>query len=783
MSFNGDFDHSDHFNIDIAVNIPCKQNECLTIDDVLGGDYLIKRRMYLSCIYDALSKCNKLGMILFPQKQCKLFIDYLNNDPSKPIICMNPISFCTIRILPTIDMQQLLDSQHETIEDFDDNENQNENQNDNDNLMEMNQSALNNLFFGNNNENTIDENENENENENESDEQQDSDVAGFMEEDDSDDDSDESDNGNNNSNSVVHSRISQNDGGPNDNGDESENENENNSDNDNDNDNEQTTQIDSIAALGMDYDDMAMGFGSISNRNNLFDDDEDGADGDSDVKSDAESVIVNENDFMARLYFGEFYHQWKKTCAQYSTRMSQWSMNKLYRMVYFSNQDDSNSNTNEYQSLKMEEIYLHYIYVQQVLEDVYIKEHFLQFFHACNVNPNLHRALVLIKTWWNQCNFNNFQKQNSTKNVSKNNKKKSKNDKYFNNSRLCDINSFHITMYLLLMYRSYHIDKWDSPLIIFAKFLELVSREEIGSWLCHKPICTIYDEFGGSDEKEQDSSWNFLKYTDSHLFDGRDNTDIINHSDTKSVFNNRYNRSGNNSNSMNANLYDSNYSFSSQSDAFYYSYIIWKTKKKHGICMTNAIVPRTNTKEYSKYKKSKFQSTSDSNWSFDEWSDNALYQPIYMKLLSQHFPIIFCDLNGMVNYTFRVNICNYLHFIQEARRASESLNKLLEEMPFLPNPDTWGYQRAMNPRNFDIVGAALITFHEKCLSELLIAENLNFWLAFDGFITINVQNLIDVCFSFRRGFACARMYFALYVNYNLIRARIKVFFFSVSLLF
>ena len=167
--------------------------------------------------------------------------------------------------------------------------------------------------------------------------------------------------------------------------------------------------------------------------------------------------------------------------------------------------------------------------------------------------------------------------------------------------------------------------------------------------------------------------------------------------------------------------------------------------------MTSAIKPRVDNsvKEFAKhFAKGNVKDTGDIEWDFDMWADNATFQPIYVKLLSKHFPIVFTDLNGILNYTFRVNICNYLHFIKEARRASEALNSLIEELPFIPNPDQWGYQRPINPRNFDIVSAPLITFHEKCISDLLICDNLNFWFAFDGFVTVNVENLIQVCFCY-----------------------------------
>ena len=66
-----------------------------------------------------------------------------------------------------------------------------------------------------------------------------------------------------------------------------------------------------------------------------------------------------------------------------------------------------------------------------------------------------------------------------------------------------------------------------SPLVIFAKFLELISREELGSMLFIEPPSSLF---------EKHSSW-YASYGDTQLFIDNDMNKIQNNKDRASIFN------------------------------------------------------------------------------------------------------------------------------------------------------------------------------------------------------------------------------------------------------
>eukprot|EP01083_Nonionella_stella_P105937 305052_1 len=407
------------------------------------------------------------------------------------------------------------------------------------------------------------------------------------------------------------------------------------------------------------------------------------SDDEEDVNSDDDlDEELDEDMIMERIFFGSFYKKYRILKEQYGTDLTKWSYTKLSQHLH--PEDMSKAQLME-----------HYLFGQQIMEDVFMRSTFFDFYSACKVNPNLHRALVLIKAWWNNTNFHVQKGSNSS-----------------DSTRFGDMNSFHLTMLLLLFYRSYHFDKWDSPLVVMAKFLELVSREELGTLLCQTPPSSLF---------ERNPNW-YTSFGDSHLFTSL--TSNIDHNrDRASIFDPKRMDFKEKDSAANANIYTTDNEDGDAVSNVYYSYNIWKTKKK-GIAMS---MPNDTDEGM-----------------LDEWIDGDKdTKEVLMKILcGAPFPVVFGNVSGRMNYTFRVNRCNYLHLIKEARKASFALNALLMEIPFMPNPEYWAYSKQINPAHYDIVKAPVMTFHQKCVEQLLIPQNMQFFMYFDGFVKLNVESLL-----------------------------------------
>ena len=109
ICFNPNYSHTDHCNLDISVNIPSPQ--CITLEDLTNGHYLLKRRAYLSVLYKHL---RKRPLFMLNAEQTKATIGYLNHDASKPIIIIKASKNCSIRIIPALDIRQMVKSQDDT---------------------------------------------------------------------------------------------------------------------------------------------------------------------------------------------------------------------------------------------------------------------------------------------------------------------------------------------------------------------------------------------------------------------------------------------------------------------------------------------------------------------------------------------------------------------------------------------------------------------------------------------------------------------------------------------
>ena len=426
------------------------------------------------------------------------------------------------------------------------------------------------------------------------------------------------------------------------------------------------------------------------------------SDDDNDSDSDSEDELDEELDadiVTQRIFFGPFYKKFKILSEQYGLDLNKWTYTKLARSLY----PGHLKKAKDFE----QQIFKQFVSAQQILEDMFLKQSFLEFYAACHPkggNPNLHRALVLIKAWWAHCNFHS-----SDNGPGSNPQGRSSSD----STRFGAINSFHLTQYLMMMHRTYHIDKWDSPLLIMAKFLEMVSRETLGTMLCQPPPCSLF---------EAHPKW-YTSFADSHLYRSL-TMQIENNRDRASIFNPKEIDHSKEQSKANANIHDDENDDGDIMDVVHYSYSIWKTKQ-HGLVMA---------------------APSDAeNALFDSWVDEEAnqQQKLYLKMLSSQFGVVFSDLSGRQNFTFRVTRTNYLHFIKEARKASTELNELLLQIPFMPNPDYWSYKTPIDPAKYDIVRGWIMAFFRQSLQNLLIPNTSKFWMYFDGFIRLNITDLIQ----------------------------------------
>jgi len=402
-----------------------------------------------------------------------------------------------------------------------------------------------------------------------------------------------------------------------------------------------------------------------------------------------DSGDIDEAQVMRRIFFGTHHAKLSVLQAEYGEDLHAWSGKKLAQALYGSLDGDA--------------LFAHYLYAQQTLEDVCMRSTFLEFYAACKTNPNLHRALVLLKAWWNAHNLHCDHIDDDDDD--------NDNDSGMRTdaSRYGDVNSFHLTQYVLLVHRTYHIDKWDSPLLVMAKCLELMSREEFGSWLCGEPPCSLF---------EKHASW-YTSFADSHLFTSL-SSHVSQHKDRRSVFETRRAPSGSASGADNANIYTADNEDGDALSEVHYAYNIWRNKK-HGVSMAVG---------------------SGDDGLLDEWLQDHSERDFHVLLLQQRFAVLFTNVSGLINYTFRVNISNYLRFLRQARKASVALNALLGEMPFMPNPEYWAYKNAINPRHYDIVNYAVINFHEQCVANLLTPPHHSFFMHFDGVIKLDADSLL-----------------------------------------
>ncbi|ETO35515.1 hypothetical protein RFI_01548, partial [Reticulomyxa filosa] len=291
------------------------------------------------------------------------------------------------------------------------------------------------------------------------------------------------------------------------------------------------------------------------------------------------------------------------------------------------------------------------MYLQQVLEDLLMKRQFAAFREACEENPNLHRALVWIKAWWQRCHDANH-------------------DYGLN----LTINTFHISLFLLHMHRCFHADIWDSPLIICAKWFELVSRQQLGSWLT-----TSSSSLSSSSSSLSSSSVSTKNDNDSNEPQVMVGTGLSIHT-------------------------------MKGRDPLMQSTNIWNDDNDDG------------------EKKRRAQDDPEWKWQWLQQQMRHMY-PVYLWD---------SQWKGIVNYSFRVSRFCYIHWVRQCEKASALLNDLVEQLPWMEHPDGWGYKRQLNPKDFDIVSAPLIAYHEKAMHNWLAGGKVSFWHAHDAWIEVQV---------------------------------------------
>ena len=84
---------------------------------------------------------------------------------------------------------------------------------------------------------------------------------------------------------------------------------------------------------------------------------------------------------------------------------------------------------------------------------------------------------------------------------------------------------------------------------------------------------------------------------------------------------------------------------------------------------------------------------------FDSWMASAQKQDLCLAILTSTFSVALGNMTGRQNYMFRVTRTNCLHFLREARKCSDTVNTLLAEVPFIPNPEYWAYSSPIDPRS------------------------------------------------------------------------------------
>ena len=93
----------------------------------------------------------------------------------------------------------------------------------------------------------------------------------------------------------------------------------------------------------------------------------------------------------------------------------------------------------------------------------------------------------------------------------------------------------YLTLLLILINNQSHINKWDSPLIIIAKYFEIISKESFGSFLITDSIFDQFNELNINNNNDKIINNNdkkrglILSFSNSintdFLFDDDDNND------------------------------------------------------------------------------------------------------------------------------------------------------------------------------------------------------------------------------------------------------------------